>query len=244
MAVEWVTESVRVSLFLNAPIDMKDDDWRAITGQAEAQSRQIVVGGRIYSGPFEGGQLNLAGTTNRIDIIFTPGAEPAESPLPATSPWQSARDKFFELTSAWIKTKNIPVVRVAFGAILLSGTTSVTQSYELLKKLLSSVSIDPDNMRDLIFRVSWPAKSTVVKDMFIHRITNWNAIQFFAASVTMGSTLTSVSSPMPGACAVRLEIDHSTNKDRREAFDPAMLMPIYSELVALASENAEKGERP
>ena len=57
MAVEWVTESVRVSLFLNAPIDMKDDDWRAITGQAEAQSRQIVVGGRIYSGPFEGGQL-------------------------------------------------------------------------------------------------------------------------------------------------------------------------------------------
>jgi hypothetical protein len=103
MAVEWVTENVRVSLFMNAPVQITEDHWRAITGQAEAQSRQIVVGGRVFSGPFAGGQLSLAGSANRIDVIFIPDAEPNDSDLPVVAPWCPTRDKFVDFTTAWIK---------------------------------------------------------------------------------------------------------------------------------------------
>jgi hypothetical protein len=100
-------------------------------------------------------------------------------------------------------------------------------------------------MRDLIFRASWPTKSKVVDGLFIHRITNWTAIQFFQSTMVLaGSPATGALPPTPGGCAVRLEIDHSTDKDRTEAFAATSLVPIYNELVTLASENAEKGERP
>jgi hypothetical protein len=41
---------------------------------------------------------------------------------------------------------------------------------------------------------------------------------------------------------IRFEFDHSTDSERMEPFDRAQLVPIYDELVALASENAEQGE--
>ena len=46
----------------------------------------------------------------------------------------------------------------------------------------------------------------------------------------------------PGTYVIRLEFDHSTDAERAAPFDRAQLVPIYEELVALASENAEKGE--
>ena len=46
----------------------------------------------------------------------------------------------------------------------------------------------------------------------------------------------------PATYVIRLEFDHSTDVERTNPFDRAQLVPIYEELVALASENAEKGE--
>jgi hypothetical protein len=53
---------------------------------------------------------------------------------------------------------------------------------------------------------------------------------------------TTVVNETPATIAIRLEFDHNTDAERIAPFDRHSLVPIYRELVALALENAEKGE--
>src|SRR5262249_25459262 len=162
------------------------------------------------SGPFKNGQLNLSGATNRADIIFAPAAATefqSEPGLPSVGPWESVRDEFVNFTLSWVESIKFPVVRMAFGAVLLCRTPDRKASYLLLKDLVPSVSVDPEGMYELSFRVNWPTKSKVISDLSINRITNWSAIQFQTAGVMLAPSTAPplLSEPLH---AVRLEIDH------------------------------------
>src|SRR5215472_13906013 len=121
MAIDWAVENVRLSLFSKAAVVVTDADWKALTGQQEAETRQNVPGGRVLAGPHEGGRLNLAGIGNRAGIIqtSTPASADVAPLLPTFGKWESVRDKFVNVTSAWMRNVEFPVVRVAFGSVLL-----------------------------------------------------------------------------------------------------------------------------
>ena len=131
-----------------------------------------------------------------------------------------------------------------FPAVLLSETASVPEAYHALKDMLKSVTIDVDEMREVIFRVNWPEDSTVVRGLRVNRITTWSTIQYGSALVQITGQSISAASRSPEKFAVRLEIDHNTDHENKEPFDREMLIPIYNELIIKAAENAASGERP
>jgi hypothetical protein len=245
MTIEWLAETVRVSVFSSTAIKLTEEHWRSLTGQEEAETRQNVPGGRLFAGRFENAQLNLVAAGSRIDVVLSPAAAttPAMPPqILSVGPWLPISERFFSVTSSWLQDVPFPIHRIAFGPVLLFGTDGRTQSLLLLKDLLPSVVVDPDHMRDLLFRINWPTESEAIEGLLINRITHWSALQFFLKTIQIGDTVTLDAAPE--LHAVRLEIDHNTDLARTDPFDRTQIVPIYAELYKLALQNAAKGERP
>jgi hypothetical protein len=249
MARIWSVESLRLTLFSSEPISISDADWSVITGQAEAETRQNVAGGKRYIGKFGGGQLIVGTVGQRLDIVLSwlPPEQQIDfmaAGLPLIGGWDAVREVFVGGTQTWLEGVKSPILRMAFAAVLLSETKSVTDSYQVLGEMLKSVTVDPDGMREIIFRVNWPENSSVVKELQLNRITNWSAIQVSTALLQMtGQEIAATGGP-PERFAVRLEIDHNTDQANKKPFEREVLVPIYNELIAKSCENAALGERP
>jgi len=108
--------------------------------------------------------------------------------------------------------------------------------------MLRSVDGDPARMRDFMFRVNWPQNSMSINGLTLNRLTTWTVVQVqWLLFDTGANALTKDTSASP---FVRLEIDHNTDGEWTQPFDPGRLVAIYRELFNLAVENAERGELP
>ena len=147
MALDWRAESLRISLFSNGASSVTDEDWKSLSGLSDSYNRQTVPGGHIFSGNIEQGQLSFSGINKRVDIILStlpPKIAPSEVQVPTIGGWRAAVEKFFMFTSAWMVTVGFPVIRIAFGAVALLPTANARDSYLVLKRLLRSVSVEPE----------------------------------------------------------------------------------------------------
>jgi hypothetical protein len=150
-----------------------------------------------------------------------------------------------DATTKWLERSPFPINRIAFGGVLLSETKDRREGYQALKTLLKSAKVDPDEMRDVVFGVNWRAKSSVVSGLVLNRITNWSVAQISQMLLQLSAGALAPSSGMPESLsAVRLEMDLNTDQEHKDPFDNKDVVPIYGELVAMAYENAAKGERP
>jgi hypothetical protein len=245
MGLEWRAENLRVSMFTKAPLRLTDDDWKALTGQEEAETRTQIPGGRAFIGSALGGQLTIANPGPRLDCMLSvlPSEEHPHVGFNSVGLWSEVSEKFLVATIPWIEQLDFEIWRLAFGCVLLLRTDSREQAYAQLNDLIRSVTITP-LMRDLLFRVNWPVKSSIVPELSINRITSWASVR-----ISLGALLVSSGgappqlqmAPSPVDC-VRLEIDHNTNQEWSLPFERGHVAPIYKELVSLANENAERGE--
>jgi hypothetical protein len=249
MTVSWGAHQLRLSLFSTSPYSATDTDWKKLTGSSEdADNRQALpAGGRRFSGPHEKGELIIAAAATRFDIVYSAAQRDidAEFIIPVVGPWEGALEHFVKITEPWLEQLAPPPTRMAFGSIFLFPAKNIEECYSILKSLLRSVSVDVEKMRELVFRVNWPQPSKVIKDHTLNRITNWSSLrlvqQVLQIDAAGGNQMTS---PAPSIYAVRLEMDHSTDEASIRPFDPKERLSIYKELVALACENASKGEKP
>ncbi len=246
MALDWSAEILRVSLFSTDMVTLTAADWKTITGQDEAEIEQKVVARRTFSGPFLGGQLNVSAVGPRIDCILTPKppTEAITEPfVPSVGSWPEARREFLKATQDWVGGIQVPVIRIAFGTTLLAQCADREAAYKALLGLLKSVQGDHTRMREMLFRINWPVNSKAVNDLLLNRITNWSVLQIHL-QLMIQTDAKPLFDDLPTAHVVRLEMDHNTDAERTEPFDPNRLIPIYTELSELALENAEQGELP
>ena len=244
MAIEWLAEHIRVSLFSNEAVQVTEEDWCAITKEKEAEARQAIAGGRVFSGRFETGLLNFSAAYSRIDIVLAsplPTELPAEPKFASVGQWELVRDRFFQVTHSWIEQSKFPIVRIAFGAALNSPARGKIEAYNVLKQLITTVNVDPDRMQELMFRVNLPTHSNVIPHLTINRINTWSAIRIVYSNFEPSSPIPLMNTPQLDG--VRLEIDNNTDVSRTERFPQNQLVPILSELISYASESASKGDR-
>jgi len=210
MARDWIAETLRLSLFSAEAVSLADADWTQLTGQEEAETRQLIPGGgKRYIGNVGSRQLTVTAAGPRADIVLSPLAESQEQfQFSTLGHWKDAIAAFLEVTDGWLTQVSFPVIRIAFGAILLSETKGVFESYEALQGLLKSVAVQPGKMRELIYRINWPQESKAVKGLSLNRITNWSGVQVSAVLLQVGSGVTTAGG-RPEKFAVRLEIDHN-----------------------------------
>jgi hypothetical protein len=248
MPLDWIVQQSRLSFFSSEPLSISEQDWKTITGQDEAENRTALPNGKQYSGKFSGGLFSLAYSGVRCDVLLNvdeSAQDPAqEQELRGIGKWDEVSDSFPRALEPFLSGLKSPLVRLAFGAILMWEARSKEDAYEEIGKLLSSVEVDPKNMRDLIYRINWPRMSAVIPDLELNRITSWGSMNISKALLQMTGQQMSIAAAGPALHTVRLEIDHSTSQNRTDPFEPSMRMPIFSELVEMARANARDGERP
>ncbi len=244
MALEWIAETLRVSLFSTNKVSLTDADWKKITGQDEAEAQQKVIGRRTMVGPYLDSLLSVSAVGARVDCVLSP--KPPTEPLeegyvPCVGAWPTVCNEFVNGTADWVGNFQAPVARMAFGATLLGRCADRQSAYKTLIGLLKTVQGDPERMRDLIIRVNWPVNSTSVNGLILNRITQWAVFEMH-----IQLTIPTIAQPLiddtPPTFVIRLELDHNTDAKWTASFDQNRLVPIYNELVQLALENTEKGE--
>ena len=250
MPFDWAVQRLRLSLFSSEAIPATESEWKAITGQDEAETRTAVPNGKQYSGKFMGGILTTAYAGSRCDIVVNVDdttattEESSEVRLPCFGEWNSVSSVFEEKLSPVLEALEFPIIRIAFGAVLLSQSDSREHSYEKLGKLLASVEVDGKNSRELIYRINWPKISNVVPDLELNRITNWSSMNFRPMLLQLQAGEVAVTQVKSELYSVRLEMDHNTSAGHKVPIEKAQRVPIFCELVTLARGNAEAGERP
>ena len=246
MPLNWAVQQMRVSLFSSEPISLSEEVWRVITQQEEAETRTAIPNGKQYSGKFSGGLLVVAYSGLRCDIVLNIDdtlADSTEEPkLPVIGMWNDLSESFLKFISPFLESLEFPLVRIALGSVLVLEVASKEDAYRQLDKLLESVQIDPENMRELTYRVNWPAKSSVIKGLELNRLTTWNAVNISRTVMQMTGSEMTVAGAGKEIHTVRLELDHNTVLTHKTPFEKSVRLPIFKELVALARENAEKGE--
>ena len=160
--------------------------------------------------------------------------------MPSLGPWNDVFQTFENTIAKWLSKATIPTVRLAFGALLLHQVNSREEAYKELDDLLFSVDANP-KMKELFYRCNWPTESDVVSGLMINRLTSWSPLHVTRNLLQLTGESFNVSSG-PELHTVRLEIDHNTDQARSTPFETGQIVPIFSELVGLARENAEKGE--
>ena len=60
MALDWLAENLRVSLFFSEAVKISNADWKTITDSDEAEIEQKVAAQHSLSGPFLGGQRSVS----------------------------------------------------------------------------------------------------------------------------------------------------------------------------------------
>ncbi|MBX9847534.1 MAG: hypothetical protein K2Z80_37735 [Xanthobacteraceae bacterium] len=244
----WAVQQLRVSLFSSEVFTLTEAVWTTITGQDEAENRNAVAGGKVYSGKFLGGKFSVGFGPYRCDIVLAhdesvgPAKEDEEISLPIIGPMEETMEPFVRAVSPTIEEASFPLLRIAFGATLISPAEDKRNSYVQIGEQLRSVKIDPDAMRDFIYRVNWPRQSSVKKDLEINRISTWTSMFVRGGLVQMTDKGVSVGMHSRELHATRLELDHNTSASNTEPFETATRLPILEELVSLARENAAAGE--
>jgi hypothetical protein len=245
MGLDWGVESARLSLFLSEPHAISDKDWTIITGQEEAETRQAVPGGKRLSGSVPSGVMHMSAAASRFDVMLRHAdiSEGEELQLPSVGPYDETFTSFFESTCKWIAGVNPSATRIAFGAMLTCKTANREEAYGHLRDLLKSLKVHPKNMRDLQYQVNWPGKSKVERGLVVNRLTTWSALRIVRKHLQITETAVE-GGDTRHVDAVRLEMDHNTDEAKKAPFDQGNIIPIYSELIDLARQNAAEGEVP
>lgn len=245
---DWAVQQLRVSLFSSAAVTLSEAHWKAITGQDEADNRIALPGGKQYSGKFLDAAFLLGFTGSRCDVVATTEeivVEPdKEAKLPVFGEWKALSTTFAERLIPFVRDFEFPIIRIAFGAVVLMPAGSKEEAYKMLARYISSVKIDPVNMRELSFRVNWPRPSTAMQGLELNRITNWAAIYTTRGLMQVMGPEMVFGTAGPELHAARLEIDHNTSPTHKEPFEPGVRVPILEELIAMARDNVETGEHP
>ena len=99
MVLDWLALQLRLSLFSSEPMPVSEVSWTAVTGQAEAENRAAVPGGKQYSGKFSGGILTVIQTSARADVILAPDETSVklDDQFPAIGKWDESSESFASL---------------------------------------------------------------------------------------------------------------------------------------------------
>ena len=249
--VKWEAESLRATAFYNigdAPQDVTRL-WELIMHRGPEQvSSRPNEGLHIAEGPFGGSEKQLQCTIRpeRVDWVLRPAPRPPnQSPegLTTIGGLEEVLPSFRDLGVRWLE-RSPAVVRLAFGAVLVVGATTLQDANEKLVPLLPSVSLDPRGISEFLYRVNRRRPLATAPGTPANRITTWSIAQGgsigFVATGDAQPQLTHVA----GHFACRLELDVNTVGAFSSALSGAKVTELFLELVSLGKEIAEKGDIP
>lgn len=241
----WKVESLRLTVFLAAPIDPSGLDsnaqswWMSITGQeSESTTSKRQTGEHIVEGAFGDWRFNLSinSLSNRVDWLAYP-ANPDLQGISTIGSYVDSAEIFYKALNNWLLTLCPPAFRIAYGCVLLNEVSERKAGYEILASCLPIIKINPDTWSDFFFQVNNKVNSVVSIASPLNILSKWAVIKALRYKV---NNFESVTAPVEfNAC--RLELDSSTAVDNSTSIEPGELSTLYGELRAIADQYASSG---
>jgi hypothetical protein len=247
LPLNWEAQTLRLSLFLTEPLPADQHPWQLFAGQEppEVDERRTKESLHRQAGAWRTGLFEIRMTPLRIDAVLGTllmSEMPArEMPRLTIGNWREELEAFCERGRELLRELRFTGNRIALGAVLLAPAATRSQAVENLGRCLTSVTVVPDRMRDLSYRVNWPVTFEGPPAMELNRITTWSVETYMMAVVQV-----------PGHDQVfaehnysKLELDHnSAQRTPPEVLERPQIVDIFGQLRALAFENCERGELP
>src|SRR5579883_498244 len=167
---------LRATVFLAANYDAAGTIWRDLTGtEPDIEEARPREGFRRHAGAFNDGILEVQMTPQRLDITLTPKADGAEQRT-EIGDYKDAKRAFDGVVVPWLDRSRPPTFRIAHYVIALLPAADRIEAYRLLDDLIPSVDVQPEETSDFFYAINRPAKSRVVPNLKINRITRWSAM--------------------------------------------------------------------
>ena len=243
----WQAENLRLTTFHRASsINLQSPDWwqRVTSSEPDQQisrPRDALV---QQSGRFAGHQLMANARPDRVDWILHSVPDPTSSSLstePILGPMSQAFGSFQTVYDAWLK-KSEPIIRLAFGAVLLQNVANLRMAYEKLDILLPAVDLKDVYTPDFLYQINRPEESTVVNGLRINKISKWSVAQSGSIAIALGSGGPIDVSMSPVGIACRLELDINTAAESTREFDTSEAHQLFDELLSFVDAIASKGD--
>lgn len=229
---EWQASLARVTLFL-APGQQSNLTWKALTG-LDAAATNVSGGDKTETGPFSNGQLILQNRQNRTDTILLPALETSGVNIPTLGPFPSSTAAFFNSVQKWAPMFP-PVQRIAVGVQLFQVATDLADASKRLLKVLPTIDIELEKIRDFLLQLNIPLQSAVRQNLTLNRLTKLSIHQIQSAIITSGGIQAGPTVFLPA-----MELDLSTAADNTVAIQNE-LPQLLVELVDKATEIAQTG---
>jgi hypothetical protein len=136
-------------------------------------------------------------------------------------------------------------VRIALGVAAVRPTANRRESYDDLTNLLPDVKVPNEGASELFFQINRPRASTSAQGYEINRMSRWMSIaigQSFFPQTAQSLALLEVSGVT--AYATRVELDISTPAERKATIPLADRRLLLIEMLDLAKELLDVGDRP
>ena len=244
---DWQVESLRLSAFMVDVIDpAKTRCWESLVGkipdELRSQPQQQLV---VEEGPFLNGRLLVEARRNRFDWRLIHDLNNPSHEFPVMGSYDALESRFRDLMLKWLADCP-PIHRVAYGGVLLLPAESQLDAYKKLDGLLPAVDIDPENTRDLTYRINRRRNSRCeIEGLKINRLSTWSVAQIVDTLVEMsagGHHPPKVMQSPNSRNICRLELDINTVPEFVQELDKRLLPEIFNELVDTGNEIAAKGD--
>jgi hypothetical protein len=168
---------------------------------------------------------------SRIDFIAYPAAPDLNS-FSYMGNYKDAEEKFYNAVNNWVLNECPPIVRFAYGVVLINEVPDKKNGYEMLAAYLPFIKFDVNNWTDFTFQVNSKTTSTAIAGLELNRVSKWNSIRMINLGLD-GSRREK------NAC--RIELDLSTGAENEELIDSKKFSEIYLELREVADKFVLKG---
>lgn len=239
----WQAVSMRLTLFADAaelPLDTKGW-WQVVVGEPpETTTEKPGLASRKDEGKFLGGTFSLEVKAHRIswEVQTSLNPETVGEQFPSLGPYPELRDQFVPAVSRWLP-HGPRLTRVAFGCHLALPAEGRVASYRALGRYLP-FRLDAEGARDFQYRINRPRSSRAISNVTINRLQTWSAV-----SIPLGLSLPNEPPVMNREHhASFLDLDINTVPQSGLLLVSESVPRLLGELVELATEIAEKGDRP
>jgi hypothetical protein len=249
--VRWEAESLRATAFYPAAETPSDVSrlWELLMHRRPDQlSSRPNEGIHVAEGSFGGSEKQLQCTIRpeRVDWVLRavpPAPNRQLEGLPTVGTFAGVLPSFQELGTRWLE-RSSAITRVAFGAALLFEVSNLDEANERLSALLPSLTMDPEGVSDLLFRINRRRSLASRGGSLANRISTWSIVQGGSVGFAVPGDGPPQFTYQTGHFACKLDLDINTVGTFMPPLSEVETAEVFRELVVFGAEIAEQGNKP
>lgn len=241
----WKLETFRITFFPAPEATLDGRKWwqesiGTIADLVEEKRDQLSI-----LGEFRNGLLSQKSNTERTDWHYNKAISESAT-FEDDVAFVAAIEPLIRGTMEAIAEKSPPVLRIAFGAVLIRHTDNIEESYKILSKF-TGLNLEASQCSEFVCRLNRWKSSDLIPELRVNQLRDISAfirqqVQFRAGTGSTGSRV--ILDPKNLSTGCRLLLDINTDAERSEPLPTSQIPELFRELIELAVQISEQERLP